>query len=54
MLGLLGHMAIVKLLVQAGADKSRARSDGSTPLTLATEEGHEEIVRYLNRIQVQD
>ena len=48
-------MAILKLLVLGGADKNRAtRSDGSTPLTLATEEGHGEIVRYLNQIQVQD
>jgi ankyrin repeat protein len=43
-----GHLPIVQLLVQGGADFERACNDGLTPLAIAREIGHPEIVMYLS------
>ena len=37
-----GHEAVVSALLAAGADKNAARQDGSTPLLIAVQNGHEE------------
>ena len=42
-----GHDAIVRTLLDAGADKDLARSDGATPLFIAAQEGYDAIVRAL-------
>ena len=44
---LTGHLDVVRLLVQDGADKDKESNDGETPLFIATAEGHLEIVRLL-------
>ena len=38
-----GHLAIVGLLLTAGADPTRANPDGATALDLARDRGHTEI-----------
>jgi ankyrin repeat protein len=43
-----GHLPIVQLLVQGGADFERACNDGLTPLAIAREIGHPEVVMYLS------
>ena len=44
----LGHLEIVRLLLQAGASKNLSGTAGDlTPLALAREKGYEEIVRLL-------
>jgi hypothetical protein len=43
-----GCLSIVQLLVQAGADIDRACNDGKTPLAIARERGHPELVMYLS------
>ena len=44
----LGHLGIVRLLVEQGADKEKVRHDGDgTPLCIASHMGHLGIVRYL-------
>ncbi|KAE8440718.1 hypothetical protein EG329_006769 [Mollisiaceae sp. DMI_Dod_QoI] len=42
-----GHKAIVKLLLEKGADANAAGQDGSTPLHQASENGHVEVVKLL-------
>ena len=43
-----GHAEIASMLLDAGADKDRARSkDGATPLILAAQHGNLEITRLL-------
>ena len=42
-----GHVEVVQLLLAAGADKDKADNDGRTALSLATEDGHREIVQLL-------
>jgi ankyrin repeat protein len=48
-----GHLAIVRYLVQQGADKNKATSDDGgvtfriTPLFIATANGHTEVAQYL-------
>ena len=38
---------MVRLLVEAGADKNQAMKDGATPLRIASQKGHAEVVRLL-------
>ena len=42
-----GHGAVVRALVQAGADVDKAKDDGVTPHYIAAQIGHEAIVRVL-------
>ena len=42
-----GHEAIVRLLLEAGADKEAKDNDGFTPLINAAYNGHEAVVRLL-------
>ena len=42
-----GHLEVVRLLVDAGADKDKAHNDGWTPLHRACFKGHVEVVRLL-------
>ena len=42
-----GHLEVVRLLIDAGADKDKARTDGATPLYIACQNGHLEVVRLL-------
>ena len=42
-----GHLAIVQLLLDAGADKEVARQDGATALHVAAQNGHLDVVRLL-------
>ena len=38
-----GHEAVVRELIEAGADVNKAHTDGRTPLYQAAQEGHEEV-----------
>jgi ankyrin repeat protein len=42
-----GHIEVVRLLVEAGADKEKERPGGYTPLFVACKNGHIEVVRLL-------
>ena len=42
-----GHEAVVKALIEAGADVNKARDDGWTPLYTAASNGHEAVVKAL-------
>ena len=42
-----GHLEIVNLLLQAGADPNQRNKDEKSPLYLASLKGHTEIVRIL-------
>eukprot|EP00972_Heterocapsa_arctica_P040869 6023397-Heterocapsa_arctica.AAC.1 len=42
-----GHLEVVKLLCNEGADKDKATPDGSTSLWWASFEGHLEVARLL-------
>ena len=42
-----GHLDIVRLLLEAGADKDAARQNGSTALHTAAWNGHLDVVRFL-------
>ncbi|MCP4367117.1 MAG: tetratricopeptide repeat protein [Deltaproteobacteria bacterium] len=42
-----GHTALVKLLLEAGADVNKAHTDGFTPLYVASYKGNTEIVKLL-------
>ena len=43
----LGQEAVVRALVELGADVGQAQTDGWTALMLASEEGHEEVAQFL-------
>ena len=42
-----GHLEVVRLLLEAGADKNAAKQYGTTALMLAAHNGHLEVVRVL-------
>jgi ankyrin repeat protein len=42
-----GHIETAQLLLEAGADKDQARTDGSTPLYIACKHDHIKVVRLL-------
>ena len=42
-----GHADIVKLLVEAGADLNVRADRAKTPLDIARDKGHVEVIRYL-------
>ena len=42
-----GHEAVVKLLLEKGAELEAKDSDGRTPLRRAAENGHEAVVKLL-------
>ena len=42
-----GHVDVVRVLVEHGADMNKARNDGATPLIVASRVGHLEVVRVL-------
>ena len=42
-----GHEAVVRGLVEAGADVNKAKDNGTTPLYIAAKNGHEAVVRGL-------
>ena len=44
-----GHAAVVRLLVEKGADMNKADNDGSTPLSIARYQGHAEIISILEQ-----
>jgi ankyrin repeat protein len=41
------HEAVVKLLLEKGADVESKDDNGNTPLSLAAEKGHEAIMKLL-------
>ena len=43
----LGHLEVVRLLLEAGADKHAVDTEGDTALSAAAQEGHLEVVRML-------
>ena len=47
-----GHEAIVRLLLDAGANFNTALNNGTTPLDIAQREGHTEIVTLLTNASV--
>ncbi|KAL1132095.1 hypothetical protein AAG570_010053 [Ranatra chinensis] len=47
---LFGHLGCVKLLVHSGADPSLTNIEGATPLQLAHQAGHKQIVEYLTQV----
>ena len=44
------HLAVVKMLVEAGADVNLADASGTSPLSLARRRGYSEIVSVLERV----
>ena len=46
---LLNRLAVVKLLLENGADLNKADSDGKTPLFMASQLAHTAVVRLLQR-----
>ncbi|MDX1567048.1 MAG: ankyrin repeat domain-containing protein, partial [Longimicrobiales bacterium] len=42
-----GNLALVKLLVRHGSEVAVRSDDGRTPLSMAREAGHEDVVRFL-------
>ena len=42
-----GHLKVVRLLIESGADKDKATNDGVTPLSVACQDGHLEVARLL-------
>ena len=42
-----GHLQVIRLLLEANADKEKALEDGATPLFIAAQNGHLEVVRLL-------
>jgi ankyrin repeat protein len=48
-----GHLQVVCLLCNGGADKRKARADGCDARTIASEEQHEDIARFLDGFEKQ-
>ena len=42
-----GHLQVIRLLLEANADKDKTFQDGATPLFIAAQNGHLEVVRLL-------
>ena len=42
-----GHLAVVRVLVEAGADKNAAKQNGATALMIAAFKGHLDVARVL-------
>eukprot|EP00982_Pelagococcus_subviridis_P015521 31407-Pelagococcus_subviridis.AAC.5 len=42
-----GHEAVVRALIEAGADVNKANDNGTTPLFIAAQKGHEAVVKAL-------
>ena len=42
-----GHLQVVRLLCEAGADKDKANQDGDTALMIASADGRLEVARLL-------
>jgi ankyrin repeat protein len=42
-----GHTDVVKLLLDAGANKNKANNHGYTPLSVATQKNHQQIMAFL-------
>jgi len=43
-----GHLGVVTMLVERGADVTRTNSEGGTPVHVAAQRGHTDIVKYLS------
>ena len=41
------HLAVVRFLCEAGAEKNQPMKDGRTPLNIASAQAHLEVVRFL-------
>jgi ankyrin repeat protein len=48
-MSLSGHQGIVELLLAQGADMTAKDNDGKTPLDLATQGGHNDVVELLRK-----
>ena len=46
----IGHLEVVRLLLEAGADKDAANKKGLTALRVAAQNGHWEVVRLLREV----
>ena len=42
-----GHVDVVRMLVEHGADINKAKNTGATPLFMASSKGHVDVVRVL-------
>ena len=42
-----GHEAVVRALIEAGADVNQATEEGETPLYIAAQDGREAVMRAL-------
>ena len=43
----MGHLDVVRHLVEVGADKDQSQNQGVTPLYIAAERGHLDVARHL-------
>ena len=47
----MGHIEVVRFLVESGANKDQGRTDtGATPLLIAGQQGHLEVVRFMGEV----